>query len=186
MLREINMKKFNILFIFLPLTVLLTITYNCSPPEVQILYDFENEFDLSSLKTNQMSVKIVEIEDNNVLELDLLSRDDHPSLTFIPPKGEWDFSGREYLEMDIKNLSEKDAIFTFWALSGAGWGGISSASHTKSGREKLGPDSSTTLKIDLHGKYPGPDALATAINPAKVKQIKMVFIILFVEWQNLM
>ena len=169
------MKKFNILLILLPLTFLLTITFNCSPPEVQILYDFETDFDLNSLITNQLTAKILEQEDNKVLKLELLSDADHPTLTFNAPKGCWNFSDPVYLEMDIKNLSDKDAIFTFWALSGAGWGGISSASATKSGREKLGPDSSTTLKIDLHGRYPGPDALATAIDPAKVKQVKIVF-----------
>ncbi len=161
--------------IILSFIFLLAITFQCSPPESQILYDFEDTFDLNSFYTQKITAKIVEQEDNKVLELVLLSDEEHPTLTISAPEDSWDFSKREYLEMDIKNLSENDAIFTFWALSGAGWGGISSASNTESGREKLRPDSSKTLKIDLHGRYPGPDALATAVDPSKVKQVKIIF-----------
>lgn len=109
------------------------------------------------------------------LQFDLISSGENPKLTWNLPQNLRDLSARHYAAIEITNLNDKPATCTFWALSGAGWGGMNSAALTDNGREVLEPGSTTTLKIDLHGRYPGPDALATAIDPADVKQLQLVF-----------
>lgn len=109
------------------------------------------------------------------LHLTLHDAGELPTLTFPVPDQLRDLSSYRFVAADITNLNDRPATFTFWALSGAGWGGMNSAALTERGREVLEPGQTKTLKIDLHGRYPGPDTLATAIDPAEVKQLRLVF-----------
>ena len=140
-----------------------------------VLYDFEKDFDVSKVEAEYAAAKVVSSDGGKALGIELFSSKELARVTFNLLEKYRDLSSKRYVEMDIKNLADKKAVLTFWALSGAGWGGISSAATTKLGREKLEPNSTTTLKIDLYGRYPGPDAIATAIDPAKVKQLRIVF-----------
>lgn len=139
------------------------------------LYDFEGHCDLSTVGTENAAAAIVSKDSGKALGIELLSSAERPTVTFNLAAKDRDLSAKRYVEMDITNLSDKEAVLTFWALSGAGWGGISSASEFKTGRESLAAGETATLQIDLYGRYPGPDALATAIDPAKVKQLEIVF-----------
>ena len=107
------------------------------------------------------------------------------SVLFPLPKALQDLSAKHYLEVDIENKTEKALRFTFWALSGSGWGGVSTWStkkyeiaepgHPKPlGYETLAPRQRQKFKIDLHARYPGPDARCKAINPASVRWLKIV------------
>lgn len=140
-----------------------------------IVYDFKENFDAGRLKTEHAAVSVIPSDEGGGLGIELLSSEVEPTVTFNLPEESRDLSAFRYVEMDILNLSEKEAVLTFWALSGAGWGGMNSAAETQAGREKLEPHSAATLKIDLYGRYPGPDALATAIDPSTVKQLEIVF-----------
>lgn len=140
-----------------------------------VLFDFEDFFDINTLLVENMAAKVVDTDTGKALGLEVILSDQIPIVTLNLPKRYTDLSSKRFVEMSIKNLADKAAVLTFWALSGAGWGGMNSASETSSGREKLEPNSSTILRIDLYGRYPGPEALATAIDPAKVKQLRIAF-----------
>jgi len=97
-----------------------------------------------------------------------------------------DLSASRWLEVDLGNKADTPLRFTFWALSGNGWGGVSTWS-TKNydpaftngaarplGYETLGAGCRQKFRIDLYARYPGPDALSTAINPARVRWLELV------------
>lgn len=162
------------------ISILITIGFNIMTLALgvdlrEILYDFEENFDVARIKTEYSAVSVIPSGESVGLIIELLSSEAQPTVTFNLPERHRDLSDSRYVEMDIRNLSGEKAVLTFWALSGAGWGGMNSAAETKAGREILEPHSTTTLKIDLYGRYPGPDALATAIDPANVKQLEIVF-----------
>jgi len=109
---------------------------------------------------------------------------------FSLPEAMRDLSKGRFVEIDIENTGDKPLRFTFWALSGNGWGGAStwstapeltSVSTDKSkpaGVEVLPPKVRRTFQIDVHACYPLPDAskrfYTAAINPASVRWLRLV------------
>lgn len=99
-----------------------------------------------------------------------------------------DLSKRGFVEIDLENAGAKPLQFSFWALSGNGWGGVSTWSTrpeaTQDAASKLNPSEvlaakeRRTFQIDLHACYPKPDATGrfytSAINPASVRWLKLV------------
>jgi exo-poly-alpha-galacturonosidase len=80
-----------------------------------------------------------------------------------------DLSAYRYVEAEFTNRGEKPLIFTFWALSGNGWGGASTFPVTGHERETLAPGASAKYRIDLHARYAGSEVYTTATNPASVR-----------------
>lgn len=151
----------------------LAISYHSLSAESDlILCDFDDDdLTVPELQAEHVTAR----HSDGALQVKLLSSDGNPTLTWNLPDNLRNLSSHRYLAVDITNLNDKPATLTFWALSGAGWVGMNSAALTDKGREVLDPATTNTLKIDLHGRYSGPDALATAIDPAEVKQIQLVF-----------
>jgi hypothetical protein len=102
-----------------------------------------------------------------------------------------DFSKWGFVNVDLENTSDKPLCFSFWALSGNGWGGASTWSTQpetvqlptpgqpkSAGVEVLDAKDRRSFQIDLHACYPKPDASGKfytgAINPASVRWLKLV------------
>jgi hypothetical protein len=113
------------------------------------------------------------------------------TVQFDVPAASRDLSKWGFVELDLENAEDKPLRFSFWALSGNGWGGVSTWSTRSenlqpltpdkpkpSGIELLGPGERRTFQIDLHACYPKPDAsgkyYTRAINPASVRWLKLV------------
>ncbi|MCY2976256.1 MAG: hypothetical protein NTW52_16500 [Planctomycetota bacterium] len=113
------------------------------------------------------------------------------TVQFDVPAALRDLSKWGIVEIDLENTGDKPLRFSFWALSGNGWGGVSTWSTRSemlqpptpdkpkpSGIELLGPKERRTFQIDLHACYPKPDAsgrfYTIAIDPASVRWLKLV------------
>jgi hypothetical protein len=113
------------------------------------------------------------------------------TVQFDVPEARRDLSKRGFVEIDLENTGDKPLRFSFWALSGHGWGGVSTwstqpenlqvptPSQPKSaGVEVLAAKERRSFQIDLHACYPKPDASGKfytgAINPASVRWLKLV------------
>ena len=140
-----------------------------------VICDFENASTIGALETEYATAKLIDTVGGQALSLELLSSEEQPIVTLNLPEPRRNLSLRRYVEMEIENMNDKPAVLTFWALSGAAWGGMNSAAETASGRERLEPNSTSILRIDLYGRYPGPDVLAPAIDPANVRQLRIIF-----------
>jgi hypothetical protein len=143
--------------------------------------------DESSLSTAHASVSFLR---------DTLSvRGDDPkfqaTLQFNLPAPMRDLSKWGVIEIDLENTGDRPLRFSFWALSGNGWGGVSTWSTRPemkqppeaggpkaAGFEVLAPKQRGTFQIDLHACYPKPDAATgfytAAINPASVRWLRLV------------
>jgi hypothetical protein len=106
--------------------------------------------------------------------LEILSSEPYPSWTIRAADKPWDFSHSRYLEVDITNQWSKPLMLTFWALSGPGWGGVSTYPVNPAGRDTIPPSATQTLKIDLHVRYPGETVQTNAIDASRVEQIVLV------------
>jgi len=107
-------------------------------------------------------------------------------VVFSLSKSLQDLSAKHWLELDLENKAGTALRFTFWALSGNGWGGVSTWSTKKYdpavtngpakplGYEILAAGCRQKFRIDLYARYPGPDATSTAINPARVRWLELV------------
>jgi hypothetical protein len=86
-----------------------------------------------------------------------------------------DLSAWRQIEAEVWNAGDKPVTFTFWAMSGQGWGGVSTFSYTQdpTGRETLAPGRSAVIRIDLHAAYPGREV--PAIDPRSVHWLEFVF-----------
>lgn len=113
------------------------------------------------------------------------------TVQFDVPEAMRDLSKWGFVEIDLENAGDKPLRFTFWALSGNGWGGASTRSTQPetvqvpapdqpkaAGVEVLAAKERRTFQIDLHACYPKPDASGKfytgAINPVSVRWLKLV------------
>jgi len=113
------------------------------------------------------------------------------TVQFDVPEAMRDLSKWGFVEIDLENVGDKPLRFTFWVLSGNGWGGASTWSTQpetvqvptpdqpkSAGVEVLAAKERRTFQIDLHACYPKPDASGKfytgATNPASVRWLKLV------------
>jgi hypothetical protein len=106
--------------------------------------------------------------------LEILNSEPYPSWTIRAADKPWDLSHSRYLEVDITNQWSKPLMLTFWALSGSGWGGVSTYPVNPAGRDTIPPGATQTLKIDLHARYPGETVQTNAIDASRVDRIVFV------------
>jgi hypothetical protein len=106
--------------------------------------------------------------------LEVLSSEPYPSWTIRAADTPWDLSRSRYLEVDITNRWSKPLLLTFWALTGSGWGGVSTYPLNPAGRDTIPPGATQTLKIDLHARYPGETVQTNAIDASRVERIVFV------------
>jgi hypothetical protein len=137
------------------------------------LFDFGSSFDAAQLTTRDVTVAVA----NGGLEIKAKVPTPDSGVVFPLPEGRRDLSRFRFVEADIENTGDQPLRFTFWALSGQGWGGVSTftpAAGPAAGRETLAPGQRGTYKIDLHTRYPGPDVYTPATNPASIRWLELV------------
>jgi acetyl esterase/lipase len=136
------------------------------------LFDAANGFRLAELKPRYVTLAVTDGK------LGVSSQEQTLERGLVLPLGPdgMDLSHSRFVEAEITNRGERPLLFTFWAMTGLGWGGVSSfstAPHPE--RETLGPGETRTIGIDLHARYSGAQVLTPAINPAKVRWLELVF-----------
>ncbi|HZZ56624.1 MAG TPA: glycoside hydrolase family 28 protein [Opitutaceae bacterium] len=91
-------------------------------------------------------------------------------LVLLPlPAPERDLSAYRFVEAWITNRGNHPLEFTFWALSGHGWGGVSTFPVTGNEREMLPPGATRQYRIDLYARYPGANVYTPATNPGALR-----------------
>jgi hypothetical protein len=125
----------------------------------------------------------------------LFVRGDDPqfqaTMQFNLPEAMRDLSKWGVLEIELENTGDTPLRCSFWALSGNGWGGVSTWSTRPelkqsrmegapkpAGFEVLASKQRGTFQIDLHACYPNADAstgfYTAAINPASVRWLRLI------------
>lgn len=137
------------------------------------LFEFDPSFKAEQLTARGVTIAVVD----GALDIKGASPASEGSVV-LPLTETWrDLSRFRYVEADIENTSDKPLRFTFWALSGNGWGGVSTFTPEggpAAGRETLAPGQRGTFKIDLHTRYPGKDVFTPATNPASIRWLELI------------
>lgn len=100
-----------------------------------------------------------------------------------------DLSDRRFIEADVENVSASPARFTFWAVGGPGWPGVSTwttsphaargatrptTGPTPLGFETLPAGERRRVRLDLAGMFPGPDAMSGLIDARDVRGCELI------------
>lgn len=110
------------------------------------------------------------------LGLEASAPDLHRAVKFLLPEGGMDLARFRHVEAELTNRGAQPVLFTFWAMSGQGWGGVSTfPGGDPAGRETLAPGETRLVRIDMHARYSGPDVLTPAIDAAEVRWLELVF-----------
>ncbi len=137
------------------------------------LFTFDRSFDATRLTARAATVAVAD----GALEIKgTVPAFDSGVVLPLPEKSQ-DLSRFRSVEADIENTGDKPLRFTFWALSGHGWGGVSTFTPDggpTAGRETLAPGQRGTFTIDLHTRYPGKDVYTAATNPAAIRWLELV------------
>ena len=137
------------------------------------LFDFDGSFDATQLTTRAATVAVAD----GALEIKGTSPTSDGGVVFPLPDKWRDLARFRFIEADLENTGTQPLRFTFWALSGCGWGGVSTFTPDggpAAGRETLAPGQRGTFKIDLNARYPGDDVYTAATNPASVRWLELV------------
>jgi hypothetical protein len=137
------------------------------------LFTFGRSFDAAQLTARGVSIAVAA----DALDITGTVPASDSGVIFPLPEKSWDLSRFRFVEADIENTGDKPLRFTFWALSGHGWGGVSTFTPDggpAAGRETLAPGQRGTFEIDLHTRYPGKDVYTPATNPASIRWLELV------------
>ena len=137
------------------------------------LFTFGRSFDASQLTARGVSIAVAA----DALDITGTVPAFDSGVVFPLPEQSRDLSRFRFVQADIENTGDKPLRFTFWALSGHGWGGVSTFTPDggpAAGRETLAPGQRGTFKIDLHTRYPGKDVYTPATNPASIRWLELV------------
>jgi len=137
------------------------------------LFTFGRSFDSTQLTARGVTVAVTD----GTLEIKGAVPAFDSGVIFALPEKSRDLSRFRFVEADIENTGDNPLRFTFWALSGHGWGGVSTFTPDggpAAGRETLAPGQRGTFKIDLHTRYPGKDVYTPATNPASIHWLELV------------
>ncbi len=137
------------------------------------LFTFDRLFDPTQLTARGVSIAVAD----GAVDIKGKVPASDSGVVFPLPEKWRDLSRFRFVEADIENTGDKSLRFTFWALSGHGWGGVSTFTPDggpTAGRETLAPGQRGTFKIDLHIRYPGKDVYTPATNPASVRWLELV------------
>lgn len=137
------------------------------------LFDFGRPLDATHLIARGVTTAVAA----GALEIKGTQQASEGSVVFPLAETIQDLSRFRFVEADLENTSDQALRFTFWALSGHGWGGVSTYTPEggpAAGRETLAPGQRGTFKIDLHTRYPGQDVYTPATNPASIRWLELV------------
>ena len=138
------------------------------------LFRFDRSFDATRLAARGATIAVAD----DALEIRGTSPASDNGVIFPLPDDKQDLSRFRLIEADVENTGGQPLQFTFWALSGHGWGGVSTFTPDggpAAGRETLAPGQRGTFKIDLHTRYPGADVYTPATNPGAIHRLELVF-----------
>ena len=150
--------------------ILLAATAVASATE---LFDFSRSFDPAQLTARGVTIAVAD----GALDIKGTVPASDSGVVFPLPVQAQDLSRFRIVEADVENTGDKPLRFTFWALSGHGWGGVSTFTPDggpAAGRETLAPGQRGKFKIDLHTRYPGKDVYTPATNPASIRWLELV------------
>ena len=126
----------------------------------------EQLIDLSKYDSNliQLEDAKAQILDGNKIKVESGSSVEHPGITLTSPQGKWDLSKYEYIEVDVKNLLDKD-IRVFFRVADAN-------SNEPNDREHehplcLSPHSTGTATIRIY-----PTQWVFSANPIKLQGMR--------------
>ena len=102
------------------------------------LFTFGRSFDAAQLTARGVSIAVAA----DALDITGTVPAFDSGVIFPLPEKSRDLSRFRFVEADIENTGDKPLRFTFWALSGHGWGGVSTFTPDggpAAGRETLAP-----------------------------------------------
>lgn len=82
-------------------------------PDSVTLFDFEQNFELSALKTDDAKVSLINKQGSRQLLLETGMHSGSPGVTIKRPNGNWDLNNYYHVKMDITNVGEHPARIIF-------------------------------------------------------------------------
>ena len=158
----------------------LTVLANAHASEPSVLLDTKT-VDVSQLQITNARVA----REEGGLHITGTAATIQADVVYNVPESRRNLFHKRYLEFEVENRGTDALRFTFWALSGSGWGGVSTWTGKEyktpppgnvkaAGFELLPAGKKQKFKIDLHAKYPGPDAIFPAVNAAEIRALEMI------------
>ena len=77
------------------------------PPATEILFDFNGDFDVSTVETRGVSVSLVGSSENRKLQLETGHDTDWPGISLNPKNEKWDGTAYQNVSFDITNLRQQ-------------------------------------------------------------------------------
>jgi hypothetical protein len=121
--------------------------------ESQILFDFEQGFDLSQVATNDATVRLSQ---GGALCIKTGRKEAWPGITLKAPSGKWDLSQYEYVSLNVKNLRD-ESVTVYCRMDNPGADGTKNC---VTDRVTLNPSMAGTLTVRL---FPVPWRLSEPV-----------------------
>ena len=156
------------------LTILFVLAVSVLRSEERNLIDFSDDGTIRSLVPRGVELRAV---DSSLEVRGQASLPIEGGVLFPLSEANRDLSRYGYIEADITNTGDQPLRFSFWALSGNGWGGVSTftpETGPTAGREVLPAGHTGRFKISLFARYPGTAVYTGGINPASVRWLDLV------------
>jgi glycosyl hydrolase family 42 (putative beta-galactosidase) len=167
------------------LTFLMTISLCAAGSADDLLFDFENNFDLTSVDRRDVEAELTKVDGTTWLELKTGTKQRWPGITLKPAKGIWNLSEFHQVALDVKNLGSQ-TVQVSCRLDTPDFDG-ERAFYTEN--IEVAPGAQTTLtttlrrrlptqlKDKLYGMrgYPGGCLTDQGINPAQIDAI-LIFV----------
>jgi len=147
----------------------------------EMLFDFASGFDVSKIVSNDAKASVSKSATGAALAVATGHKEQWPGVTLKTPKGAWDLSAFEFLEMAVRNTGAAPVTVNCRADND----GADGSHHCCTGQATVKPGESATLRVQLARKpagpagvklfgmrgYPVPMDAPNAIDPAKVTQL---------------
>ncbi len=160
---------------------LLCTLFSTAVSAEQILFDFVDGFDATTVTASDASVAITQRDDGAVLRLSTGHQQDWPGITLRARDGRWDLSAFAYVAVDVTNVGKNQADVSFRIDTPTDQG----KRVWTTGNTSLEPGEKKTLKVALTRRlpshlaarlfgmrgYPGGFAKDNGIDPANIDQM---------------
>lgn len=136
------------------------------------LFGPENEFRFATLRADGVALAL---RADRLAVRAAVGGDGHRGVIFPLEPTERDLSRFRFVEIALMNRGAMPVVFTFWAMTGNGWGGVSTfPTGNPAGREELAPGAREVYRVDLHARYSGPEAITPAIDAGAVRWLELI------------
>jgi hypothetical protein len=147
----------------------------------EVLFDFGQGFDVSKVVTSDAKVSVSKVAGGAALAITTGHKEKWPGVTLKAPKGTWDLSKAEFLEVTVRNTSAGPTTVNCRVDNEGANGTLNCCTD----RVNVKPGESVTLRVQLVRKpagpagvklfgmrgYPVPMDASNGIDPAKVTQV---------------